>query len=285
LPDLVLVSVTVIWGTTFLITQAGLASSGPFGFLSTRFAFAALVLTALSVPVLKGMTLRELKAGALIGASIAVGFACQTIGLQTIDSSKSAFLTALYVPVVPVLEMLVFKRRLGVASWVGVTLAFVGLVCLSNPGGASFAFGRGEIFTLLCSLAFAAQIILTGRLSPGTDVRRLAIVQLVVAAVLSFAAMGLSGEPSPTPSAQFFACALGLGAASAFIQVAMNWAQKTVSATRATVIYALEPVWAGLFGRMAGERMTGLGLTGAALILLSVLASELPWAKLLRRPR
>ena len=71
--------------------------------------------------------------------------------------------------------------------------------------------------------------------------------------------------------------------ASAFIQAAMNWAQKTVSPARATVIYTLEPVWAGLFGRLAGERMSALGLFGAVLILLSVLASELPWAAWARR--
>ncbi|MNT09827.1 EamA-like transporter family protein [compost metagenome] len=65
----------------------------------------------------------------------------------------------------------------------------------------------------------------------------------------------------------------------------MNWAQKTVSATRATLIYTLEPVWAGLFGRIAGERLSSLGLVGAGLILLSVLVSEIPWASLLRRRR
>ncbi|MFN3431748.1 MAG: DMT family transporter [Candidatus Sericytochromatia bacterium] len=285
LPDLILVTVTLIWGLTFLITQTGLQSGGPFAFLGVRFAFAALVLVAVSFRILKGLTLAEVKAGALIGLCIAVGFACQTIGLMTIDTSKSAFLTALYVPLVPLLELVVFRRRLGAATWVGVLMAFLGLVCLSSPGGMTFSMGKGELLTVMCALITAAEILLIGKLTRGTEPRRMAIVQLVVAAAISFAAMGLFAEPMPTPTLGFFACALGLGAASAFIQVAMNWAQKTVSATRATLIYTLEPVWAGLFGRIAGERLSSLGLVGAALILMSVLASVVPWAALRRRDR
>jgi len=59
------------------------------------------------------------------------------------------------------------------------------------------------------------------------------------------------------------------------IQVAMNWAQRTVSPTRATVIYAGEPVWAGIFGRLAGERLPGIALLGAALIVAGVIVSEM----------
>ena len=67
----------------------------------------------------------------------------------------------------------------------------------------------------------------------------------------------------------------GLGLASAVIQLAMNWAQRSVSPTRATLIYAGEPVWAGVVGRVAGERLPGLALLGAALIVLGVVVSEL----------
>ena len=285
LPDLVLVFITLIWGVTFLITQIGVRSGGPFCFLGTRFTFAALVLLAVSAPLMKGLTRHEIRSGAVIGACIAVGFACQTIGLMTIDSSKSAFLTALYVPLVPLLELFVFRRRLGAAAWIGVTMAFIGLVCLSSPGDLTFTLGRGELLTIACAVVTSAEILLIGRLTQGADPRRMAVVQLVVAALISFAAMAVFAEPAPTPSVAFFGCAIALGAASAFIQAAMNWAQKAVSATRATIIYTLEPVWAGVFGRMAGERIPGIGLVGAALIIASVLVSELPWGTWLKRKR
>jgi drug/metabolite transporter (DMT)-like permease len=59
------------------------------------------------------------------------------------------------------------------------------------------------------------------------------------------------------------------------IQVAMNWAQKSVSPTRATLIYAGEPVWAGIVGRIAGERLPGIALIGGLLIVIAVVVSEL----------
>ncbi len=55
----------------------------------------------------------------------------------------------------------------------------------------------------------------------------------------------------------------------------MNWAQKSVSPTRATIIYASEPVWGGVGGRMAGDRLPALALLGAALIVAGVVVSEL----------
>ena len=73
-----------------------------------------------------------------------------------------------------------------------------------------------------------------------------------------------------SPSSTFW-----LGAASALIQVTMNWAQRSVSPTRATVIYAGEPVWAGVVGRLAGERLPAAALLGAALIVCGVIVSEL----------
>ncbi len=83
--------------------------------------------------------------------------------------------------------------------------------------------------------------------------------------------------PSLTPA--LLGVALGLGIFSAIIQVTMNWAQRSVSPTRATLIYTGEPVWAGIFGRLAGERLPLLALLGCVLILAGVLVSELKWKR------
>lgn len=80
--------------------------------------------------------------------------------------------------------------------------------------------------------------------------------------------MAPTGESVPAFSNYLLYSAVGLGIASAVIQLTMNWAQRSVSPTRATVIYAGEPVWAGIVGRIAGERLPGLALIGAGLIVL-----------------
>ena len=67
---------------------------------------------------------------------------------------------------------------------------------------------------------------------------------------------------------------IALGCASALIQYVMNWAQKRISATKATLIYAGEPVWAGVIGRIAGERLPALAIVGAILIIAAGILSE-----------
>ncbi|OUD86932.1 EamA-like transporter family protein [Clavibacter michiganensis subsp. michiganensis] len=101
------------------------------------------------------------------------------------------------------------------------------------------------------------------------------VVQLLVAGALSLACMPLAGEAIPAFSWVWLVAAVALGASSCLIQLTMNWAQRSVSPTRATIIYAGEPVWAGLIGRVAGERLPALAILGAALIVAGTVVSEL----------
>ncbi|ALV92775.1 MULTISPECIES: DMT family transporter [Pantoea] len=273
--ELVLIFITMVWGGTFLVVHRAMAHSGPFFFVGLRFATASLILAFFFRRYLKQMTWLEIKAGTLIGLAIAGGYGLQTWGMQTISSSQSAFLTALYVPVVPLLQWLFLRRPPGLMAWMGILLAFTGLVLVAGPQDGSLTLNAGEIATLLSTLAIAAEIILISRYAGEVDVRRVTLIQLMVASACAFVFMIPNGESVPTLSAPLLFSALGLGAASALIQVTMNWAQRSVSPTRATVIYAGEPVWAGVVGRIAGERLPAAALLGGALIVCGVIVSEL----------
>ncbi|WP_248920716.1 DMT family transporter [Pseudomonas entomophila] len=273
--ELVLVFITVLWGGTFLIVHNVMTVSGPMFFVGLRFAAAALFVGLVSARSLSGLTFTELKAGVLIGVSIMLGYGLQTMGLQTISSSQSAFITALYVPFVPLLQWLVLGRRPGLMPSLGIGLAFVGLMLLAGPEGGALHFSEGELVTLVSAVAIAGEIILISRYAGKVDVRRVTVVQLATASALSFLMIVPTQEQLPGFSWLLLASAVGLGAMSAVIQVAMNWAQKSVSPTRATLIYAGEPVWAGIVGRIAGERLPGVALIGGLLIVLAVVVSEL----------
>ena len=273
--ECVLILITIVWGGTFLLVQHALTSSGPMFFVGLRFAAAATIVALFSWRSLRGFTRLELKAGFFIGTAIMFGYGLQTVGLQTIPSSQSAFITALYVPFVPLLQWLVLGRRPGLMPSIGIVMAFTGLMLLSGPNGASLNFSQGEIVTLISAIAIAAEIILISAYAGKVDVRRVTVVQLATASILSFLMVVPSGEAIPDFSWLLLISAVGLGAASAIIQVAMNWAQKSVSPTRATLIYAGEPVWAGIVGRIAGERLPGIALLGAVLIVAAVIVSEL----------
>ncbi|MGW8461359.1 DMT family transporter [Pseudomonas sp. CLCA07] len=273
--ECVLVLITMVWGGTFLLVQHAMTVSGPMFFVGLRFAAAASLVALFSWRHLRELTLFELKAGAFIGVAIMLGYGLQTVGLQSIPSSQSAFITALYVPFVPLLQWLVLGRRPGLMPSIGIMLAFTGLMLLSGPSGASFNFSPGEIATLISAIAIAAEIILISTYAGQVDVRRVTVVQLATTSVLAFLMVVPTQERIPDFSWLLLCSALGLGAASAAIQVAMNWAQKSVSPTRATLIYAGEPVWAGIVGRIAGERLPAIALVGAGLIVAAVIVSEL----------
>ncbi|MCE1117105.1 MULTISPECIES: DMT family transporter [Pseudomonas] len=273
--ELVLVFITMLWGGTFLIVHTVMSVSGPMFFVGLRFAAAALFVGLVSARSLPGLTFTELKAGMLIGVSIMLGYGLQTMGLQTISSSQSAFITALYVPFVPLLQWLVLGRRPGLMPSLGICLAFAGLMLLAGPEGGSLHFSEGELVTLVSAVAIAGEIILISRYAGKVDVRRVTVVQLATASALAFLMIVPTQEQLPDFSWLLLVSAVGLGAMSAVIQVAMNWAQQSVSPTRATLIYAGEPVWAGVVGRIAGERLPGIALIGGLLIVLAVVVSEL----------
>lgn len=279
-PVLILIFITMLWGGTFLIVHHAVQVSGAFFFVGLRFGTAALILSLFSLKTLRGASLRDWIAGGSIGLAIAIGYGLQTLGMKTISSSQSAFITAMYVPLVPLLQWLFFRRPPGIMSWCGIVLAFIGLLLLSGVSAHSTAgFSTGEIVTLISTLAIAAEILLIGYFAGNTETRRLTLIQLLMASLFSFLFMLPVGEGVPEMNMTVVASACGLGLASAVIQLTMNWAQRSVSPTKATIIYAGEPVWAGIVGRIAGERLPLSALAGGCLIVCAVLISELRWKK------
>lgn len=277
-PELALIGITLLWGGTFLIVHQAMRHSGPLFFVGLRFGTAALMALPFAVPVLRGVTRREWLAGTMIGSGIFCGYTLQTWGLQTIPSSTSAFITAAYVPLVPILQWAILRRRPRLASWVGVALAFVGLLLIAAPA-EGLSLGRGEALTLASTLAIALEIIFISLWAGRVDVARVTFIQLAVTSLLAFACMVPAGEAVPPFSWIVTLSACGLGLMTALIQLVMNWAQRSVSATRATLIYAGEPVWAGLIGWIAGERLPASALLGGVLVVAAVIVSEIRFGR------
>ncbi|UZW56999.1 DMT family transporter [Sphingobium sp. JS3065] len=277
-PELALIGITLLWGGTFLIVHHAMRHSGPLFFVGLRFGTAALMALPFALPLLRGVTRREWLAGTMIGCGIFTGYSLQTWGLQTIASSTSAFITAAYVPLVPILQWIILRRRPRLASWAGVALAFAGLLLIAAPKDG-LSLGQGEALTLISTLAIALEIIFISLWAGRVDVARVTFIQLAVASLLAFACMVPAGEAIPPFSWTVLLSACGLGLMTALIQFVMNWAQQSVSATRATLIYAGEPVWAGLIGWVAGDRLPAIALLGGALVVAAVIVSEIRFGK------
>ncbi|KAG1253882.1 hypothetical protein G6F65_017270 [Rhizopus arrhizus] len=195
--EFALVLVTMLWGSTFLIIHIAMQHSGPLFFVGVRFTIAGLVTMLLFRKHMMGITRFEIGAGIAIGCALFLGYYLQTHGLRTITSSQSAFITALYVPIVPLLQWAVLKRPPGLMSWIGVALAFTGLILLAGPEAGSLNFSPGEVATLAGAVAIAAEIILIGMFAKRVDSRRVTAVQLLTAGLVSVALMPVLGEGVP----------------------------------------------------------------------------------------
>ena len=271
--DLALVVAAVCFGSTFLVVQGAIERVEPIPFLAVRFLLAAAVLWPLarSRPSSPG----EVRDGLLAGGALVLGYVLQTVGLQYTGSATSAFITYLLVVFVPLLALVLLRRRPHPVTLLGVVVAVVGLVLLTDPGGAgqSGGFGRGELLTLGCAVAFAAHVLILGETAHRHDPIRLAAVQVTLVGVAcAVPGLWLGGYRFPAPALAAAVATALLATALAFgLQV---FGQRSVPPARAALLLLLEPVFAGVIASIGGEGLTATQLGGATLILGAVILSE-----------
>lgn len=276
--DLLLVFVTMIWGSTFLVTKTAIRVISPFAYLALIYLLATLALALIFHRRLLRITRAELTSGLIIGIFLFVGYAFQTIALQYTTVSKAGFITGLYVPLVPVFTFIVLRRRPAAGAVVGMILSMAGLALLSINKSFSLTIGPDEILLMGCAIAFAMQIIFIERFARGTDAVNLSIVQLALTGVLCALTIPVMHEtitlpPLPVWGAIAFMSIVDI----AFTLLIMNWVQKFISGTRVALIYALEPVWAAFFGLLlAGDILSVPAWIGCGCILLGMIAGRLP---------
>ncbi len=272
-PHIVLTLATLVWGGSFVVTRGAVQNVPPLIFVGVRFGTAAIFVAIATRPRLSRVTRIELKAGSRIACAMFGVYGMQALGMSMgVSGGRAAFISALYVPTVPILQLVLLRRRPKPAIWAGLGLASAGLMLLAGPLGAAGA-GAGEAVLLISAISIAAEITMVGLYAARVDPRRLAIVECTILSAACFAATPATGASWPASVSGWLLSAAALGVASAGLQISANWAQRYVPPARATLIYTMEPVWAALFGLAAGERMGPGAVAGAALILASLLVS------------
>ena len=272
-PLLALVLVTAIWGVTFVQVKDAVEIYPLFAFLSVRFAIASTTLAPFVAGRIRSLDRRGLVAGASLGWLLALGYALQTAGLARTTVSSTGFITGLCVVLTPITAYALFRDRIPVAAWLGVALSTIGLGLLFGIEAGS---SLGDLLVLGGALAYALQIVLLERYAPHYDPVAFTLVEMV-AACLGFTAIALvRGELSVPHGWTVWGALLVTGVfASAFAFLVQTWAQRELSATRVALVFALEPVFAGLAGYLlAGDRLGALGWGGCALILAGIVISE-----------
>ncbi|ADW68592.1 DMT family transporter [Granulicella tundricola] len=287
LARVLLLGTVLVWGGSFVVVKAALGDASPLLFNLIRMSLAAVVLAGVNWRELHGVTRAQVRAGALAGLFLALGYQFQTFGLVRTTAAKSAFITGLVVVFVPLLTLVPRFRPAGMRApgWtagVGACLAFGGLLLVTTPAGTAAkdifgTIGLGDLLTLVCALAFAGHLLILARVSKGMGAGLLGTLQIADAA-------GVMLVTLPLEPVHFFhltgrlVVALGvtsvLATAAAF--TIQSYAQQHLPATQTAVILTLEPVFAWLTSMVVlGERLSGRSMAGAGLILISIALIEL----------
>lgn len=280
LADFLLLLVALIWGTTFPIVKTALVDVEPMWFLAIRFAFAALLLMPFFARSLLNAPVSTWKDGIIIGIFLFAGYTFQTVGLTTTTASKAAFITGLYVVIVPVINTVLTKRWPGARITLGVLSAVVGLALLSLEG--RLVPELGDVLVLFCAFCFAFHIIAVAAWSPRHNAGALTTIQIATASVLSLIASLLFETPTLGLSAPAWRAIMLTGfVATSVAFLIQNSVQKFTTATHAAIIMALEPVFAVTFSYLwLGEMLQRRGAIGAVLMFSGMLLAELePVAK------
>jgi drug/metabolite transporter (DMT)-like permease len=279
---LALIAVTAVWGLTFVQVKDAVELYPLFAFLAVRFAIAALVLAVPASGRMSSLGRRGWIAGSSLGLLLALGYALQTAGLERTTVSSAGFITGLYVVFTPLLGLLLFRTPVGRTIWLGVALAVVGLALLSGVGAGDPA---GDLLVLLGSAAYSLQIALMERYAPRYD--PLAFTQAeMLAAFAGFSVVAVTlGQVEVPHGWTVWSALLVTGIfASALGFLVQTWAQRRISASRTAIAFAMEPVFAGIFGFwLAGDRLGALGWAGCALIMAGILVAEPDAGRTLRR--
>lgn len=293
---------TVVWGSAFVAQKLGADHFGPFaiscyrnllagfflwGALGLRRQFARRVRSEFGGSLLESPWKRtEILGGAASGVVLFVAMLAQQLGIERTTPGISAFLTANYVLIVPVLAWIVGKGRPGDGVVTGVGLALVGTyfisISTSTPAAATahLSIGAGELWTLGCAVLFAVQIMVVDHFAPGSDMLRFSMVQMFVAGLVALPFVFL---PSELARASWQGFVKGVPAlvylgvfSSGIAYTLQNLGQARTPPALAAILMSMESVFGAFFGwLLLGDVLSLRQIVGCLLVLSAVILSQL----------
>lgn len=292
--SLMLMLCAFIWGTAFVAQSAG-SGMGAYSFLAGRSWLAVLVLipTVFAFdavrkkqgqpygwPKEKSERKTLLVAGLVCGTFLFAASAAQQIGITINPSTaKAAFLTAMYVVMVPVFGL--FLGRKGSAQlWVSMVIAVAGLymLCMKNGFGG---IETSDWILLSCAVLFSFQIMAVDHYSPLVDGVRLSLLEFLVTAIESTLAAFLFETPTLADFAANAWPIVFCGVFSSGVAYTLQiLGQKDLNPAIASLIMCLESVFSAIGGWLIlHQSLSAREGIGCALIFTAVVLAQLPLGK------
>ena len=276
-----LLAASFFWGTTFVAQILGMEGLGPYTYAAARFALGVLFIGALwflyrdkRAEQRRAGTFRSgFRAGIPVGLAMFVGVTLQQVALLYTTAGKTAFITTVYIVLVPLVAVLL-GQRVRAVQWGGAVLAFAGVYFLSAHG--EMTINTGDLLVLICSFFWMAQILLIDRYARAVDAIELCFMQMIVctigSAVLaaiyeSFVWSDIWSAAVPILYAGLFSCGVAY--------TCQILGQAYVEPTQAAILMSTEAIFAAVAGWIVlGETMSGVQLLGCALLLGGALMAQ-----------
>ena len=277
--DLLMLLTAMIWGAAFVAQRAGMEAIGPFLFTGLRCAMGALVLLPLFFwkpagarhePFNRGL----LAGGIAMGLALTLGINLQQVGLLFTSVTNSGFITGLYVIIVPLLG-LALGHKTGMGTWLGASLAVVGMFLLSV--GDNFQVASGDWLQLAGAFVWGVHVLLVGFFASRHDAIRLAVIQFITCAVVSLILAAVLEEIRFDAILQAGPALLYGGLIAVGIGYTLQVvAQQHAIPSHAAIILSLEAVFAAIAGAVfLSEELALKGYIGCALMFAGMLLAQL----------
>jgi drug/metabolite transporter (DMT)-like permease len=280
--ELLLLLAALIWGTTFVAQRQGMEHLGPFTYNGCRFGLGGLSLLAVLLlrknnrqSLLNRTARKDLAiAGIWVGLALFAGATLQQMGMVSTTAGKGGFITGLYVVLIPLIGLFL-GHRISVSIWTGAALAVAGLYLLCITKGAKIE--RGDGLVLVGTLFWAIHVLLVGHFARRVDVFSLAMIQLLVCSVCSFAGAVMTETITASGILAAAVPILWGGILSAGVAFSIQvYCQRTCPAAPAAIIMSMETVFAALAGwAVLGEKLSTRNLVGCGLMFVGMLVVQL----------
>ena len=262
-----------IWGYGFVCTKYAGEGIPPLTLTLIRFILSSAIIFPLVFIVrdFQSKKHRKLFRWAVVpGLCLSCLMIFQTWGLKYTSATRSAFITTLYVVLVPLFEVVILKKKLKYEHllWVGLALTGTALIC--DFQGGDWNFGDG--LTFIAAIGAALHIIFIAKVSNHVD-SPMAYngYQNLVCAAVSAVALMFFPEPAPVLDPKIIYGAAFLTFASTTIAFMLQIrAQQVLSPSTASLFFLLESPFAALSGFLfLNEALSFNQWIGAGLILAS----------------